>query len=323
LIEMAEVVRLGLIGAGRWGCNYIRTIADLDQVRLAMVASRNPDTATLVPSGCSLVDHWRAVVDAPGIDGVVIATPPATHAKILITAIECGKPVLVEKPVVQSRAEASCIRTALERQPVPIIVDHVHLFHPAFRALYRQASQLGPVRSIKSAAGNRGPYRKNVSVLWDWAPHDLAMCLTLVPGAARPIAAACLEAKSVEGVRAKRIALDLELEGAVPAHIQVSTIDDRHRWFAAIFDDCILVYRDTGGRPLLRLPPGADVQAEAGVDIPVTVESPLTRAVLEFVAAIRDGNLDRSSIDLGLTVVDLLSDFEILLGPERRAQRHS
>src|SRR5262245_7209975 len=161
---MADIVRLGLIGAGRWGRNYIRTIAGLDKVRLAMVASRNPETATLISSGCSLVDHWHAIVDASEIDGVIIATPPATHAKILITAIEYGKPVLVEKPVVQSRAEAICIRTALERRPVPIIVDHVHLFHPAFRALCRQASQLGPVRSIKSAAGNRGPYRKDVSV---------------------------------------------------------------------------------------------------------------------------------------------------------------
>jgi predicted dehydrogenase len=310
----SKAILVGLIGAGRWGRNYVRTIAGLDNIRLAMVASRNPNTATILPAGCDLVDHWHDIVEAPEIDGIVVATPPASHAEIMMAAIDRGKPILVEKPVVQSRREATQIRTMLERHRVPILVDHIHLFHPAFRALCLEASRLGPVHSITSSAGNHGRYRKDVSVLWDWGPHDLAMCLTLVPGAARPLRAVCLESRLSDGVRAERLALDLELNKGVPAHIQVSTIDDRHRWFAATFDDCTLLYRDMDARPLVRLPAGGDIWAEDSVNIPVSGELPLTRAVLDFVAAIREGNLHPSSINLGLEVVDLLSDFEDLLG---------
>ena len=39
---------------------------------------------------------------------------------------------------------------------------------------------LGPIREIAAVAGNRGPYREDVAVLWDWGPHDVAMALDLV-----------------------------------------------------------------------------------------------------------------------------------------------
>ena len=45
------MIRLALIGAGRWGRNYIRTIMGLDGAELVVVASGNPETAGLVPRG--------------------------------------------------------------------------------------------------------------------------------------------------------------------------------------------------------------------------------------------------------------------------------
>jgi hypothetical protein len=86
-------------------------------------------------------------------------------------------------------------------------VDHIHLFTPAFRALQREAATLGPIRSINSAAGNRCPYRAGVPTLWDWAPHDLAMLLTLVPGPAIPKRAVRLDAQPADAGMAERIAV--------------------------------------------------------------------------------------------------------------------
>jgi hypothetical protein len=123
----------------------------------------------------------------------------------------------------------------------------------------------------------------------------------------------------VQDVRAERLALDLAI-GDVPTYIGLSTLDDRHRWFAASFDDGALVYRDQGV-PLTRLAAGTDIRAQAGEEIPTPSEPPLTRAVLDFVVAIREQNLDRSAlpsgIDLGLAVVDALSDLDAMLHTSR------
>jgi predicted dehydrogenase len=305
-------VRLALVGAGRWGRNYIRTIASLDGVELVAVASRNAETAGLAPPGCRLVGDWRDLTDAADVEGVIVASPPGTHAEILIAALDREKAVLIEKPVVMSRRDATRIRTALDARPAIILVDHTHLFHPAFRALRREAASHGPVRAIKSSAGNHGPYRRDVSVLWDWAPHDLAMCRALVSGPARVERAGRAEVRLVDGVAAERLVLDLTF-GSTPANVTVSTLDERHRWFAAQFDSCTLVFRDFVDDKLMRFAPGADIATGVGAAIAVGSELPLSRAVIEFAERIRAKNTDRGSIDLGLTVVDLIADAEAML----------
>lgn len=308
------IVRLGLVGVGRWGRNYVRTIATLADAELTLAVSGNPETAALVPKGCRIVGDWREAIHAADVDGIIIATPPASHRDILLVATKAGTPVLVEKPVVASRRDGAQVRSCLAGRRATILVDHIHLFHPAFVALQHEAAGLGPIRAILSAAGNRGPYRKDVSVLWDWAPHDLAMCLTLVPGLARPIHARRLDRRDVEGVAAETLAVQIELAGGIPANIRLSTLADRHRWFAVMFDSCTLVYRDAGPATLSRLLPGQDL-ASQGQAIQVGNEPPLTRAVMQFIEMIRAKNQDRRSIDLGLDVVDLTAALEELLEP--------
>ena len=44
----------------------------------------------------------------------------------------------------------------------------------------------------------------------------------------------------VDGANAERIALELQLAGGVEARIRISTMDERHRWFATAFDSCTL-----------------------------------------------------------------------------------
>ncbi len=176
----------------------------------------------------------------------------------------------------------------------------------------REAASLGPVRWVKSSAGNHGPYRRDASVLWDWAPHDLAMCLALLPGAARVDKAKCCETRMIDGVAAQRLVLDLAF-GSVPANVTVSTLDERQRCFAVGFDSCTLVFRDFVENKLVRFAPAADIAADPGIPIAVGAELPLTRAVLDFAQRIRTSDTDRGSIDLGLAVVDLIADAEALL----------
>jgi predicted dehydrogenase len=108
---------------------------------------------------------------------------------------------------------------------------------------------------------------------------------------------------------AETLALELRLAGGVPARIRLSTLDERHRWFAVQFDAGTLVYRDQEPAQLVRLAPGADLQSP-GTALPVTDEPPLSRAIRDFVQAVRSGSRDRGSIELGLAVVEAILAIE-------------
>jgi predicted dehydrogenase len=294
-----KLLRLGLIGAGPWGRNYIRTIAGLAGTQLARVASRNPQTRSLVPPGCEVSADWREVACATDVDAVVVAAPPAVHAPIVLAAIEAGRPVLVEKPLAIDVASAERLVECAARHRVLVMVDHVHLFHPAYRALRRSVSEHGPVRAIRAEAGDRGPYRSDVPVLWDWGPHDVAMCIDLLGAEPEAVDAERLERRPVGGANAERIRLVLRFQRNVAATILLSTLDEPHRRFEVRLDAQVLRY--DGSAPAT---PG---------------QLPLTRAVLEFAQAVEAGSASLESVRLGAAVVRTLARCDERLAAERGA----
>jgi len=303
------VIRLGLIGAGRWGRNYIRTIAALDGVRLTRLASRNPASRELVGPECTISADWRHVVESGDLEGIIIATPPSLHAEMTIAAVAAGIPVLVEKPLTLGLAEAVTLREQVRTRKGRVMVDHTHLFHPAFEELKRQVPALGMIREIEAEAGNQGPYREDVPVLWDWGPHDVAMCLDLLGEPPR-------EARGMREERANRgtavtetIRLELEFSSGARARIRISNMMEKTRRFSVRCEAGVLVYDDIARNKLMLHRDGRDGP------INVSAEPPLSRVVEAFVAGISAGNDTTGSLDLAVNVVAVLERCARTLAP--------
>ncbi len=306
------MINLGLIGAGRWGRNYIKTVAAMEGVRLARLASRNPASTTLVDAGCMISADWHELLDAGDLDGLIIATPPALHAGMVSAAIAASLPVLVEKPLTLDLAEAGKLLKQSREHGSLVMVEHTHLFHPAFEALCRQSADLGAIRSIRGEAGNHGPYRSDVPVLWDWGSHDIAMCIALTGAVPRTRAAVRHERRNVEGGIGESIRLLLEWPDGKQADIRLSNITDRQRRFTVFCEGGVLVYDDLAQHKLVIHPAQTgDAQPQgAGTMLPVATGFPLTRAVERFVDAIRAGDLTHASLALGVDVTVVLADCE-------------
>lgn len=301
-------VRLGLIGAGRWGARYIATLRALPGVSLARVASGNPATAALLPPGCSLDADWRALCRDATLEGVIVATPPALHAPMTLEAMRAGKAVLVEKPLTLDAAEARALRATAERSGALVLVDHTHLYSAAYRELKRRAPMLGKLLRVESEGGNRGPVRPGVSALWDYGPHDLAMALDL---AGAPVSGMKAQRDGQEPDGGEAVALRLEFANGVGAAIRVSNIEtEKRRRFAAVCERGMLVYDDLASAKL--------VLRSGQADSPVALEAslPLTNVVLAFRDAIAGGRRSDPGLELGVRVVELLEQCSAALAAE-------
>lgn len=309
------MIKLGLIGAGRWGRNYIKTISELDGVCLARLASSNPKSRSWVDDNCSITTNWRELLSAGDLDGVIIATPPSMHEEMALAAIAVRLPVLVEKPLTLDLEQAEKIREQSIGQGVLVMVEYTHLFHPAFEALLMKSKSLGAVLAIRAEAGNRGPYRSEVSVLWDWGSHDIAMCIALTGAAPQPRSAVCYESCKVQDGIGESIHLKLEWPGGKFADIQLSNISDRRRSFTVFCEGGVLVYDDMASQKLVLHPTqfGYEKPSDSGIALAVTNSFPLTRAVDKFVGAIRAGATLHSTLALGMDVTKVLVECERLM----------
>jgi predicted dehydrogenase len=116
------------------------------------------------------------------IDAVAIATPVATHYAFARKALEHGKHVLIEKPLAASVAEAESLIDIAAKRQLTLMVDHTFIYTGAVRKMKEIISrgELGELYYFDSVRINLGLFQKDVNVLWDLAPHDIAILDHLV-----------------------------------------------------------------------------------------------------------------------------------------------
>ena len=151
---MKKPFRTALIGKGRWGKNIIATIEKIPEAALAL--------------------------GEKDIDAVIIATPAATHMKIALPFIKQGLPVFIEKPMTTSLADAKKLKEAAQKSGSLVFVGHIHIYNPAYIEAKKLIKKIGRIRFLYGEGANNGPYRNDVSAIWDWAPHDIAMMLDII-----------------------------------------------------------------------------------------------------------------------------------------------
>jgi len=302
-------IRLGLLGAGRWGQRYIETVRGLSGTRLVAVSSRNPETAKRVPDGCRVEADWRAVVTDADVDAVIVATPPALHASMALAAIDAKKPVLVEKPMTLALADAQEIEVKARDRGAVVMVGHTQLFNAAFRRMKRALPDIGPVRRIVSSSGNWGPFRAEVSALWDYAPHDVAMCIDLLEATPARVTAKREVHEKVEGGYGDRYLITLAFPRNITAEIRTGNLlRPKRRWLEVQGEKGALYFDDLADDKLVHR------AGKKEVALPYDAERPLTTEVREFVSAARFGHADTTSVQLGREVVDVLAKCEAQLG---------
>jgi predicted dehydrogenase/threonine dehydrogenase-like Zn-dependent dehydrogenase len=136
-------VGLGLIGAGSYAKNvhlpHIKALSNFFTIE--GIASRSGGTAAAIAKKCDprlVTSDYRALLNDPQIDAVLIATRHAAHGKIILDALDAGKHVYVEKPMTTSMDEADAVCRKVEETGLCLRVGFNRRFSPfcqPFRAL--------------------------------------------------------------------------------------------------------------------------------------------------------------------------------------------
>ena len=106
-----------------------------------------------------------------------MVTPVGTHFELAKVALENGKHVFVEKPFTSTTQQAEELIELAERKNLRIMVDHTFLFTGAVRKIRQLIEEgvLGDLYYYDSTRVNLGLFQHDISVIWDLAPHDLAI----------------------------------------------------------------------------------------------------------------------------------------------------
>jgi predicted dehydrogenase len=143
---------IGLIGLGKHGARYAsHLVEDLGEAAtLVAVCRRNraEGEKLAAASGCAFHEDYRALVADLRVDAVVAAVPPVLHPGIVEAACRAGKPLLVEKPLATSLAEARHIAGLLSASGVRAMVAHTLRFNSTVRTVREHLPAIGPLHGL-------------------------------------------------------------------------------------------------------------------------------------------------------------------------------
>ncbi len=178
--QQSHVVRIGVIGYGYWGPNVARNVDSADHSQLVAVCDlrrQARDTAAKAHIRARVSGNFDDILTAQDIDAVAIVTPVCSHYELAKAALDNGKHVFVEKPFTASVRQAEELIELAERKNLTIMVDHTFLFTGAVRKIRSliDDGSLGSLYYYDSTRVNLGLFQHDVNVIWDLAPHDLAI----------------------------------------------------------------------------------------------------------------------------------------------------
>lgn len=135
------MVKLAIVGYGDLASSvYGPSIRALGpQAELAGVVELDPTRrrqAEATLAGTPLFSSLDSLLSEASIDGVLIATPPTTHADLAVAALEAEVAVYVEKPLATSAADGQRLVEAWRRAGVPGMVGFNYRFNPIVQDLH-------------------------------------------------------------------------------------------------------------------------------------------------------------------------------------------
>ena len=286
------MLRLGLVGFGKWGRNYVRA---------SMAAGNAEVTEVVLPEGSPRADEARRdgllvrqSIDDLSVDGVIVAAHPSSAPDLCVRLLRLGMPVMVEKPSALSVDAAQHICDAAQAANLVFLVAHQHLFAVAYEHM-RSHAQIDGACLIRTRAGGYGPHR-DYPPLWDYGPHDAAMIFGLL--GADPLR---VEMKKRQGADGGHLWLALDFSAGSRAECEIWNDGvPKARHFHVRTDVGDWIYDDLD--PLGRL-------QFQGRHLDISYEPPLTRAVRGFADAVIQGGTDdyRFGAAWSLTVASWLS----------------
>jgi len=256
-------------------------VHDVDTARAAAVAELH---------GARAFATLEALLDE--VDCVSIAASTAAHAATAMAALERGIPVLVEKPLASTLAEARALVEAAERSGVLLHVGHLERFNPAFADLPSIVSHPRFIECHRLApfAGRS----VDTDVVFDVMIHDLDVVAFMV---GRPLLSVEAVGVPVLSEHADIANARLRFEGGCIANVTASRVSLKRERRLRLFQEDGYVAVDFDARSIRIVRRDASVPIDPANPM-ATIEieertfgeaDPLRDEIEAFVAAVRGG----------------------------------
>jgi len=282
------MIKVGLIGCGRWGQNHARIFSELKECRFVGIADTDPSAKKIAQNyGVGFFQDYRDML--PLVDAVSIVVPTNLHYSVAKECLLRGKHVMVEKPLTLSSRETKELIDVAKQKKLILSAGYLFRFNAAALELKNVLKEIGDINYVTARyIHSNKPPRKDCGVIFNFATHLIDILAFLLDK--KPIKVFCKKSNilSKEREDAAFILLDY---GDFIANLEVSWLHPlkrRDMWiigskgkiYADFFEQIIRLY------PIEITPDEVRVGKETNIE--VRKNEPLKDELRSFCASIKN-----------------------------------
>ena len=332
---MNKQLNVAVVGLGYWGPNRLRVLSDLSNVNVSWIcdadASRLQKASRRYSSVRATTDLDVILAD-PAVEAVVLATPVFTHHALATRCLSAGKHVFIEKPLAASSGEAYDLVDLAESKDLVLFCGHTFLYSPPVKTVKEilDRGELGEIHFISSSRVNLGPYRSDVSVIFDLGPHDLSILrywLGVMPSQVGAVGRDAIQ----EGI-ADVAFINLVFPDGLLAHVELSWLaPSKLRRTVIVGSEKMLIYEDGSPEPVRLFDSGIEYEDPEDfgqyqlsyrtgdiVSVRVDNQEPIVAEMADFVGAVLEGTEPISNTAVALDVIRTVEAAEASMSNEGR-----
>ena len=293
------MVKVGLIGMGKWGINHAATYVALskkDLCKFTAIADVNPAVQTVAEKfGVKFFTDYKEMLKE--VDAVSVVVPTNLHYQVVKDCLNAGKHVLVEKPITSSSKEAKELIDIAKKKHLVLMVGYLFRFNNAVNELKHMLPEIGKIQYITGRyVHSNKPPRKDSGVILNFAVHLIDILDYVLDKKPKRIYCKKKNFLSKEREDVAFITLDY---GDFIANLEVSWFHPQKARDLWIIGEKVKIYADLLEQSLIRYP--IEVSYE-GVDeedeefIKVQKNEPLSDELEYFCSAIQNPEMKNNHL---------------------------
>jgi phthalate 4,5-cis-dihydrodiol dehydrogenase len=227
-----RTLRIGLAGLGVASTQVLPPMEAFKGIQIAAAADMRPEALEAFEEryGGQGYSSVEALAEDPSVEAVWVSTPNQFHCDHVVTLVEHGKHVVVEKPMALSIEECERMVAAAERNQVQLLCGHTQSFNPAIRAMRQivQSGELGSLAAVHTWMSTdwmlrpRMPQELDLSlgggVVYRQGPHQIDIVRLIGGGMVRSVRARTGQLMPERSAPGNYMAF-LEFEDGTPATV--------------------------------------------------------------------------------------------------------
>jgi len=164
------VVKIGVIGCGKWGRNHARVYSELD-CELVALSDLNSEVKELAKKfGARFFLDYREML--PLVDAVSVVVSTDMHYDVVKACLEAGKHVLAEKPITLNSKRAKELLDIAKEKGLILTVGYLFRFNASVLELKKRLQDVGTIQYITARYMHSSkPPRKDCGVIFNLAAH--------------------------------------------------------------------------------------------------------------------------------------------------------